>query len=83
MSFEIVDEFKDKPKIFDSMQHEHGHGIPLDATDPDCLKCKFTIQEDSIPKKQFNITDRKGTIIKITRITLHRGRFNDCIGWSF
>ena len=83
MSLQIVDPFKGKTKIFETMEHKHQHGIPMDSTDPDCLKCKFTRQENSIPKKRFIIKDRKGNDVNIVKITLHRGRFDDCMGWSF
>tara|TARA_R100001530_G_scaffold134050_1_gene108283 strand:- start:879 stop:1166 length:288 start_codon:yes stop_codon:yes gene_type:complete len=49
-----------------------------------CLFCKFTEQEKSIPKEPFEIKNIKGNIQKINKIKLVRGpKYEDVMGWIF
>jgi len=79
----VNDPFKGESKLFESMTHTHSKGIPNDKRDPDCARCKAEFAESSIPKKDFQVKDHKGKSITISEITLTRGRYDDCIGWSF
>ena len=48
-----------------------------------CLSCKYTIQEDSMPRNVFKIKDDKGKEIEIKEITINRGSHDDIIAWSW
>jgi len=49
-----------------------------------CLSCKFTEQEKSMPKESFQVKNRKGDLITINKITIVRGdKYQDVIGWVF
>lgn len=75
MVFKINDPMEGKKKRFEDVAHTANH--------IQCIRCKIDIAEDSIPKKNF-IVKYKGKPDKtITEITLMRGSFDDCIGWSF
>lgn len=44
-----------------------------------CLNCKFTLAENSIPSKPFTSNKKL-----ITKIRIVRGKkYDDCIGWEF
>jgi len=75
----VTDKMAEKPKIFESMPHGHDK----DIFNPDCTVCKAIRAEKSIPKKDFIVKDPKGKDFLVTKITLTRGRFDDCIGWSY
>jgi hypothetical protein len=48
-----------------------------------CLFCKFTEQEKSIPRKSFTRT-RRGKTEEINKITIVRGKkYQDVIGWVY
>ena len=48
-----------------------------------CLHCKFTEQEKSMPKKSFTVI-RKGKTEQINKIKIVRGKmYNEIIGWVF
>jgi len=49
----------------------------------DCLHCKMAEAEDSIPTEEFDVKDDLGNPRTIKEITVVRGRYGDCIGWTF
>ena len=50
----------------------------------ECLNCKFTDQENSMPKEPFNGLDEDGKPKVVTEITIFRGdKFQEVIGWSW
>ena len=49
----------------------------------ECLHCKYTICEESMPRQSFIIKDKKGKDIEITQITIVRGSHDDIQGWQF
>ena len=65
------------------------HTYPLS----ECKHCKFTECWQSVPKKDFKVSDdivdiKTGKIIKkqtktIKEITLVRGSFEDVVGWTW
>lgn len=75
----VIDKMQGKPKFFESMPHGHDK----DIFNPDCKVCKAERAEKSIPKKDFTIKDPLGIDFKVTKVTLLRGRYDDCIGWSY
>jgi hypothetical protein len=59
-----------------------------DVNNPNCEHCKFGKAENSIPSESFIITDedKNGKTLPnktITQIKIHRGRYDECVGWSF
>ena len=71
-----------------TIEDDDEHKYPLTP----CLHHKFKEQEDSMPRKTFeineNLTDEKGKITKTTRtiseIQIIRGhRYQDIIGWVY
>ena len=76
MPFEIVDRLKNKEKKWKKLIVHNSDAV-------DCLHCKYTEREKSIPNKEFKIKNRKGVDVPINKITLVYGRHDDVVGWSF
>jgi len=74
----VIDSLEGRGKLFQKMIHVHSAMIPEKTKDPDCPICKAERAEESIPKKDFKYRSKT-----ITEIKLYRGRYGDCIGWSF
>jgi len=47
----------------------------------ECLHCKYTKRENSIPKENFTVKDKDGNDHLITEITVVVGEDGDIIGW--
>jgi len=78
----INDQRKGKSKGFEEMTHNHDLP-PTRLQEIACQRCHYDKAENSIPKNQFTIKDENGNNITITEIKIIRGRFDDCIGWSY
>jgi len=76
-------------KIIDKIKESRGSdGLKWEklAHNPDsmdCLHCKYTEREDSIPKDKFTVKEFGGGTKTISQIEIVRGRHDDCIGWKF
>ena len=77
MPFEIVDTMKGKGKAYQEISHKH-NGSPSRLEMVQCERCRYDRAENSIPKKEFKHLGKT-----VTKITIHRGRLDDCIWWSF
>jgi len=75
----VIDKLQGEAKLFQSMPHGHDKEV----FNPDCLVCRAERAEKSIPKKDFTIKDPKGLDFVVKTVTLKRGRYGDCVGWSF
>lgn len=77
------DPFDNKPKFFETIEHDS----QLEKT-RSCIRCKVDIAEKSMIEKRKTLSDntkRKINDVEYTlqKMTVHRGRLDDCIGWSF
>jgi len=48
-----------------------------------CEFCRCEIAWNSVPKKSFLVTDKKGNPVTINEINLIRGRHEDIMAWSW
>jgi len=48
-----------------------------------CLHCKYTIQQNSMPRKSFIIKDAKGKDKVINEISIKRGSHDEVVAWEF
>ena len=46
-----------------------------------CIHCKYTERENSIPKEKYEIIRPDGTKQTINKIRIVRGSDDDCVGW--
>ena len=74
-------------KVNDSLKNKSKRWKGLlkhNADEVDCLHCKYTRAEQSVPTKDFKAWDKKsGTVKTVTEITIKYGRHDDVIGWTF
>jgi len=88
----IIDSMKGKPKAFQEIKHDHdGDGTPLEIKK--CQRCHFDIAEKSLvdeikllkpdAKTTFKPLSGPSVTMAFVNLKVHRGRFDDCIGWSY
>lgn len=76
MPLEVVDKLKGQEKKWKKF-------IKHIDSDIDCLHCKYTEREKSIPNKEFKIKNIKGADVTVKKITIMYGRHDDVVGWTF
>lgn len=86
-----IDGALDHPRWYDiPCTCDHSH-VDTEFPIKDCKHCQFQMQEDSMPKKSFELTfsgkdenDEDITVTKtINKIKIVRGeKYQDIIGWS-
>lgn len=54
-----------------------------DGTNLDCLHCKYTTAEESIPTEEFESHYPDGSTKTIKEIKVVRGKHDDAIGWIY
>jgi len=85
------DVMKNKPKAFEEIEHIHKK-TPTRLQSKQCDRCKFDLRELSMEAKKEELeTNTKTNMIKkdgstvvktIKNMKVHRGGFDDVIGWS-
>jgi len=78
----------DEPKAFEEIKHT-GHGDnPTRLETKQCQRCKFDVAENSLTDKIKSLSDKSksvnasGAPVTFKMLTVVRGRFDDCIGWT-
>lgn|GEM_PF-4082000 len=90
MTYNKEDKGKGRPKVFESINHTHSENTnQLDIKN--CTKCAFesreqwlenTLQKQDANEKlnYFDPILKKSVTKTLTKITVIRGKFDDCIG---